>query len=295
MRCNLCPRKCNIDRSTGKGYCNCGNKIRVARSDLHMWEEECISGTEGSGTIFFSGCNMQCVFCQNHEISFDGVGVEIDVERLCELMLELELKGANNINLVTGTHFMTLICRAIELARNNGMCIPVVYNTSSYENVDSLKMLEGLVDVYLPDFKYMDDELAIRYSKAPGYAGIATAAIDEMVRQCGGTDKEAYDVRGIMQKGVIVRHMILPGHTRDSINILGYLHERYGDKINISIMSQYTPVNDLKDYPEINRTITKREYEKVCSYAVDIGIEKGYFQEGKVAMESFIPRFDFKG
>ena len=275
MKCNLCPRKCNIDRCVGKGYCNSGDKIKVARSDLHMWEEECISGTEGSGTIFFTGCNMQCVFCQNHDISYNGVGVEIDVERLCELMLELENRGANNINLVTGTHFIKMICRAIEMARNNGMCIPVVYNTSSYENVDSLKMLEGLVDVYLPDFKYMDDELAIRYSKAPGYAGIATEAIDEMVRQCGGMDKEFYDERGIMQRGVIVRHMILPGHTRDSINILGYLHERYGDKISISIMSQYTPVNDLKEYPEINRTITKREYEKVCNYAVNIVIENG--------------------
>lgn len=295
VACNLCPRKCNIDRTSAVGYCQMGADVMVARADLHMWEETCISGKEGSGTIFFSGCNLKCVYCQNHEISAGGKGVKITTKRLAELMLELEDKKANNINLVTGNHFIDQICESIRIARDNGLSIPIVYNTSSYENVESLRLLEGVVDVYLPDFKYYDDALAVRYSNAPQYCDIATRAIDEMVRQCGGSDKETYDSRGIIKRGVIVRHMVLPSHTKDSMKVLEHLHRRYGDDISISIMSQYTPVNRLDDYPEIGRTITRREYAKVCDFAIDIGIEKGYFQEGGVALESFIPEFDFLG
>lgn len=264
----------------------------MSRVGLHMWEEPCISGSEGSGTIFFAGCNLRCVFCQNHEISDGGKGKEVTVERLAELMLQLQDRNANNINLVTPSHYVPEICRAIILSKDNGLKIPVVYNTSSYENVDTIKMLDGLVDVYLPDFKYYDNDIAVKYSKAPAYREIATKALDEMVRQCG---VDVFDDRKIMTEGVIVRHLILPGYTKDSMRVLDYLHERYEDSISISIMSQYTPMNSVADYPELNRPITKREYDKVCNYAINIGIEKGFFQEGDVAKESFVPDFDFDG
>lgn len=292
MKCNICPRKCNIDREKTYGYCQSGAMVKVSRVGLHMWEEPCISGSEGSGTIFFAGCNLRCVFCQNHEISDGGKGKEVTVERLAELMLQLQDRNANNINLVTPSHYVPEICRAIILSKDNGLKIPVVYNTSSYENVDTIKMLDGLVDVYLPDFKYYDNDIAVKYSKAPAYREIATKALDEMVRQCG---VDVFDDRKIMTGGVIVRHLILPGYTKDSMRVLDYLHERYEDSISISIMSQYTPMNSVADYPELNRTITKREYDKVCNYAINIGIEKGFFQEGDVAKESFVPDFDFDG
>jgi len=292
MKCNNCPRKCNIDRNEHYGYCQSPAKIKVSRYGLHMWEEPCISGREGSGTIFFSGCNMKCIFCQNHEISTGKKGAEITVDRLSELMLILQEEKANNINLVTPSHYVPEICKAIIIAKDNGLSIPIVYNTSSYENVESIKMLEGLVDIYLPDFKYYDNDIALRYSKAPEYRDIATRAIDEMVRQCGG---DFYDEREIMTRGVIVRHLILPGHTKDSMKIMEYLHDRYGDSICISIMSQFTPMIFVADYPELNRKITAREYNKVCDYALNIGIERGFFQEGDVAKDSFVPEFDFEG
>ena len=292
MRCNICPRKCNIDRSVNPGYCLAGDKVLVARADMHMWEEPCISGSEGSGTIFFAGCNLKCVFCQNHQISGHAAGKEVTVERLAEVMIELQERHANNINLVTAAHFVQEVSRAIVIAKDQGLTIPVVYNTSSYEEVQALQMLDGLVDVYLPDFKYFDNELANRYSKAPDYREIATEAIDEMVRQ---RSEQKYNENGIMTQGVIVRHLILPGHTKDSMKILDYLHERYGDKISISIMSQYTPLEIVEAYPELNRTITAREYDKVCDHALEIGIENGFIQEGNVAKESFIPVFDFEG
>ena len=289
MKCTLCPQECDVDRKLYKGYCNSGENIRISRSDLHMWEEECISGENGSGTIFFSGCNLQCVFCQNQAISRGEVGKIITTKELADSMLELQSRSANNINLVTAAHFLPKVIEAIDIARKAGLSIPIVYNTSSYEKAEAIRSLNGYVDVYLPDFKYYSNELALKYSKVPDYSIVATKAIDEMVRQC---PEVIFDDRGIITKGVIIRHLILPGHTNDSKNVLKYLHERYGSSVYISIMNQYTPMGRLENYPELDRMVTKREYDKVVDYAVAIGIENGYIQEGNTASESFIPDFD---
>lgn len=289
MSCNLCPRKCNIDRSTGIGYCQSDNTIKIARSSLHMWEEPCISGAEGSGTIFFAGCNLRCVFCQNREISRGNVGKSYSVEELADIMLRLEQEGANNINLVTATHYVDKIIPALEKARTKGLRLPIVYNTSSYENVTTIQSLNGYVDIYLPDFKYYDNEIALKYSFAGDYRQIAIEAIDEMVRQCG---QACFDDKNMMTRGVIVRHLILPGYTKDSKEVIKLLHDRYGNKIYISIMNQYTPLDIVKDYPELNRKITTYEYDKVVDYAISIGVENGFVQEGDTASESFIPDFD---
>lgn len=289
MKCNICPRKCNKDRKDGFGYCRSGDDIKISRSSLHMWEEMCISGKEGSGTIFFSGCNLRCVYCQNREISRSCVGKTVSIEGLSDIMLKLQDDGANNINLVTPTHYADKIIPAIKRAKDNGMNLPIVYNTSAYESVETIKLLEGYIDIYLPDFKYYDNELALKYSFAGDYREVAVNAIDEMVRQC---QEESFDDRGMMTCGVIVRHMILPGFTGDSRKIIKLLHDRYGDKIYISIMNQYTPLDIVKEYPELNRKITKREYDKVVDYAIELGIEKGFIQEGETALESFIPDFE---
>ncbi|MBO5454606.1 MAG: radical SAM protein [Clostridia bacterium] len=290
MTCNLCPRKCNIDRQHKKGLCNTYDKILAANASLHMWEEPCISGDKGSGTVFFSGCNLKCVYCQNRNISLNNTGKEISVERLAEIFLELQKKGAHNINLVTGTHFADKIACAIGIARNNGLSVPVVYNCSGYESHETLKMLEPFVDIYLPDFKYWDASLSDKYSKAPDYPQVAKQAIDEMVKQ-----KElVFDDDGMMKQGVLVRHLCLPGYVENSKNILKYLHESYGNRIIISIMNQFTPAN-LEDYPEINRKLTKEEYDLIVAYALSYGIENAYIQEGETASESFIPDFDCRG
>ena len=292
--CRLCPRNCGVDRTAGrKGYCGEDCSIVVARAALHMWEEPCISGREGSGTVFFSGCNLRCVFCQNYDLSRAKAGVLITADRLADIFTELESKGANNINLVTPTHFVPQIKEALELARRKGLRLPIVYNCGGYESVDTLRMLEGYVDVWLPDFKYRSDELAMRYSGAADYFERASEAIAEMVRQTGGTCE--FDKNGIMTRGVIVRHLVLPGHTADSKRLLRYLHENYGDSIYISIMNQFTPMTDLSEYPEINRTLSKEEYDRVVSFAERIGITKGFIQQGETAKESFIPAFDGEG
>lgn len=265
----------------------------VARAALHMWEEPCISGEAGSGTVFFAGCNLRCVFCQNFNLSRARAGIEISVDRLAEIFLELMSKGANNINLVTPTHYVPQIIRAIDIARAQGMSLPIVYNCGGYESVDTLKMLEGYVDVWLPDFKYRSDETAMRYSKAGDYFSCASLAVAEMVRQTKG--ENIFDENGIMTRGVIVRHLILPGQTADSKRVLRYLHETYGDSIYISIMNQFTPMTDLSDYPEINRTLTDDEYRRVVDFAERIGIVQGFVQEGATASESFIPEFDGEG
>lgn len=289
MLCNECPRHCNIDRSIAAGFCGMSDKIMVARAALHMWEEPCISGEEGSGAVFFSGCNLRCVFCQNACIARGGTGVEITVDRLAEIFLELQDKKANNINLVTPSHYVKEIVEALTMAKNNGLTIPVVYNTSSYELVDTLKSLDGLVDIYLPDFKYVDSSLAMRYSHAKDYYEVACAALAEMHRQIG---KCSFDKRGIMTHGIIVRHLILPGHTADSKRVIKYIKDTYGDDVFISIMNQYTPLPHVSDYPEINRKVTQREYDNVVDYAIDIGVTNGFIQEGGVAEESFIPEFN---
>lgn len=306
MNCVLCPRNCNIDRSKSQGYCFCSDKIKVSRASLHMWEEPCISGEEGSGTIFFAGCNMRCVYCQNSKISSGEVGKEITIDKLSDIMLSLQNKGANNINLVTAGHFVNSVIKAIEIARRKGLSIPIVYNTSSYEKVEQIKALDGYVDIYLPDFKYYDDELAIKYSNAKGYREIATMAIDEMVRQCGNLE---VDSRNMMKRGVIVRHLVLPGLTEDSKHIIKHLYDRYGNKVYISIMNQFTPpelidkngkggrfsINNEAIYPELNRKITEEEYDEVVDYAIELGVENGFIQEGETASESFIPDFDLTG
>jgi len=293
--CSICPRGCAKSREGRDfGYCGVGNRIKVARAALHMWEEPCISGEEGSGAVFFSGCNMGCVYCQNHEISGGNAGVDISEERLSEIFLELEDKGANNINLVTPTHYVLQIIRAIEISRGKGLKLPIVYNTSAYEKVETLKLLEGFVDIYLPDCKYYDELRAIRYSKAAGYYDVAIRAIREMYRQVGNP---YFDEKGIMKKGVIVRHMILPEGKKDSKEVIKRIYEEFGDDVYLSIMSQYTPVESVnyESYPELNRKVTKREYESVVDYAIELGIENAFIQEGDVAKESFIPDFDLSG
>lgn len=295
-KCNLCPRNCGVDRSLLTGACNSGDKCKIVRAALHYWEEPCISGENGSGTIFFSGCSLGCVFCQNYAIS-DGkseYGVEVTVDRLVEIFYELQDKGANNINFVTPTHYMPHIKEAIIRARKKGFKLPFIYNTSGYEKVDMIKELDGLIDVYLPDMKYFDEELGQTYSKAKDYFKRASEAICEMVRQTG---KAEFDENGMIKKGVIVRHMILPNHTRDSKEVIEYLYKTYGDEIFISIMNQYTPVKTSRreKYPELGRSITAREYDKVIDYALSIGVKNAYIQEGETNKESFIPNFNGEG
>lgn len=296
MKCDLCPRKCLVDRKKGeKGICGQTENLKVARAALHFWEEPCISGDAGSGAVFFSGCPLHCVFCQNENIANGTVGKEISLERLVDIFLELQEKRANNINLVTPGHFVPQIVKALDQARKEGLTLPVVYNTSSYETVDTIKMLEGYVDIYLPDFKYMSPVLSKKYSHAPDYAEVAKAAIAEMVRQTGKAVFVNGDEDNLILSGTIVRHLTLPGCMTDSMQILKYLHDTYGDMIYISIMNQFTPLSNLEKYPELNRRITDEEYETLVDYAIEIGIENGFIQEGNTAEESFIPAFDCEG
>ena len=291
--CLLCPRKCGINRSTGQtGVCGVSSEIKVARAALHYWEEPCISGKKGSGAVFFSGCSLHCVFCQNREISDGKEGKVISKERLSDIFIELVDKGANNINLVTPGQYIPDIVWAVNDAKSRGMKLPIIYNTSGYENVTELKLLEGIVDVYLPDFKYMDSTLSARYSRAKDYPSVAKQALSEMVRQ--QPDVVIDDATGLIQKGVIVRQLLLPGHVNDAKAVLKYLYDTYHDHVYISMMSQFTPIA-LKDYPEINRTVTRREYERLVDYALEIGITNAFIQEGDVAKDSFIPAFDCEG
>lgn len=261
-----------------------------------MWEEPCISGEEGSGTIFFDGCNLRCVFCQNYEISRGEHGKEVSIPKLSEIMLELEQKGANNINLVTPTHYADEIGLAAAGAKDMGLKIPILYNSSGYESVETLRKLEGIIDIYLPDHKYISSELSSAFSNAADYHEVADRALHEMVRQCGVAE---YDNRAVMKKGVIVRHMVLPGHTKDSMAVMKYLYETFSNGILVSIMSQYTPIERnlsviSEKFPELKRAVTKREYEKVVNYAIELGIENAFIQGGDVQKESFIPEFDVK-
>lgn len=291
--CLLCPRKCGINRRTGQtGVCGVSSEIKVARAALHYWEEPCISGKRGGGAVFFSGCSLHCVFCQNREISDGKEGKVISKERLSDIFMELAGKGANNINLVTPGQYIPDIVWAVNDAKSRGMKLPIIYNTSGYENVTELKLLEGIVDVYLPDFKYMDSTLSARYSRAKDYPSVAKQALSEMVRQ--QPDVVIDDATGLIQKGVIVRQLLLPGHVNDAKAVLKYLYDTYHDHVYISMMSQFTPIA-LKDYPEINRTVTKREYERLVNYALEIGITNAFIQEGDVAKDSFIPAFDCEG
>jgi len=292
MLCNLCPRNCNTDRDTSPGYCRVTNRIKISRAALHFWEEPCISGENGSGTVFFSGCNMGCVYCQNNNISHGAFGKEITTQRLAQIFLELQQQKAHNINLVTPTHFAPQITDAVKLAKSNGLCIPVVYNTGSYEKPQSIEALKDTVDIYLPDFKYISAETAQKYSFCADYPDVAKKAIDAMIKQTGPC---AFDDDGIIKKGVIVRVLVLPGYADEAKRIIEYLYRTYGDDIYISIMSQYTPCTDLDKYPEINRKLTQQEYDEVVDFAVELGLENGFLQEGEAASESFIPPFDLQG
>lgn len=295
-KCTLCPRNCFVNRKLGeKGICGQTSTLKVARAALHFWEEPCISGEKGSGAVFFSGCALHCVFCQNQEIANGSVGKEISNERLSEIFLELQEKGANNINLVTPGHFMPQIVPAIERARNQGLNLPIVYNTSSYENVDTIRKLEGIVDIYLPDFKYMSSSLSEKYSHAPDYGEVAKKVVAEMVRQTGEASFYEKEGQELIQRGVIVRHLILPGCVEDSKNIIRYLYETYGDTIYLSIMNQFTPLKNVEKYPELNRKLTEDEYDEVVDFAIDLGVENGFIQEGETAEESFIPDFNCEG
>ena len=288
MRCNLCPRNCNVDRENGEfGYCGASNELVIARYSLHMWEEPVISGESGSGTIFFSYCNMRCCYCQNYEISEFHKGRIVSVEEFSDICLELQEKGANNINLVTPTHFVDKIIKGLKLARRKGLVIPVVYNSSGYENVETINVLDGLVDIYLPDLKYYDDSYAFKYSKARDYFEYASSAILEMVRQVGSVE---IDDNGMMKKGVVVRHLLLPGMLEDSKRIIKYLYDTFGDKIIISIMNQYTPVREL-EYDELNNRVSDCEYDELINYAYDLGVRNAFIQEGETQKASFIPDF----
>lgn len=291
MNCNLCPRNCMVDREKKLGFCGAGSTIKIARASLHHWEEPCISGENGSGTVFFSFCPLKCVFCQNYELSHENSGREISVEKLAEIFLNLQEQNAHNINLVTPTHFVPQIIEALKIAKSSGLSIPIVYNTSGYETVDTLKMLDGYIDVYLPDFKYYSNTLAKKYSGVSNYFEIATEALKEMFRQVG---EFTLDENGIIKRGMIVRHLILPGCVNDSKDVIAHVYDLFRDKIFISIMNQYTPLSHVAKYPEINRKVTQEEYDDVVEFALSLGIENAFIQEGEAANESFIPNFNEK-
>lgn len=286
-KCIICPRECGVNRNNSElGFCKCTNEIKIANYSLHKWEEPCISGENGSGTVFFSHCNLKCIYCQNFEISALHKGCTISIEKLASIFLKLQNKKAHNINLVTPTHYTPLIKDAIIKAKERGLIIPIVYNTSGYEKTDTLKTLEGLIDVYLPDLKYYYNKTAINYSNAKDYFKYATTAIEEMYRQVGKVKIE----NNIIKKGVIVRHLVLPGHIEESKKIIKYLYEKYKNNIYISIMNQYTPINKTK-YPNLNRTLKEEEYNEVVNYAYDIGVRYAFIQEEETCKESFIPVF----
>lgn len=291
--CTLCPRNCQVDRAAGQtGYCGMPAQIMAARASLHLWEEPCLVGENGSGTVFFSGCNLKCVFCQNHDIAVGQTGKAISCSRLGEIFLELQKKGAANINLVTPTHYIPQIRSALLQAKTLGLTLPIVYNCGGYEKPEALRLLDGLIDIYLPDFKYYSSQLSLKYSNAPDYYARACDALAEMYRQTGPC---IFDDQGLLQRGIIVRHLLLPGQTKDSMKILQYLQDTYGDAVWISIMNQYTPLPYAASIPDLNRKVTEREYDRVVDFAIRLGIQNAFIQEGETAQESFIPPFNLEG
>lgn len=287
-KCDLCPRRCLINRTIKPGKCGMMDKLVIAKAYKHMWEEPPISGTNGSGTIFFTGCNLKCIFCQNYEISSKLIGQEVTIEEFSNICLNLEKDGAHNINLVTPTFFVPLIIEGIKLARKKGLKIPIVYNTSGYETIDTIKLLDGIVDIYLPDFKYYDDTLANKYSHITDYFKYASSSLKEMYKQVG---KPKFNKDGIMTSGIIVRHLMLPTHLDDSKKIIKYLYDNYKDNIYISIMNQYTPIKKFDRFKELNNKVSDDDYNELIDYAIDLGIKNAYIQEGETQSESFIPDF----
>lgn len=291
-KCRLCPRKCGADRLNGEtGFCGAGRRIRIARAALHFWEEPCVSGESGSGTVFFSNCTMKCVYCQNYEVSTNNLGYEVTESELADIFLDLEKQGANNINLVTPTHYVPQIIAALTIARDNGLALPVVYNTGGYETTETIKMLRGYVDVYMPDFKYFSNEAAVRYSRAADYREYALAAIDAMFRQVGAPQ---INEKGIIQRGVIIRHLMLPGMLSDTVHIINYVNKTYGNNVFFSLMSQYTPVRHIEEYEQLNHKLSERSYNAAVGLCERLGMDRVFIQDGEAASESFIPEFTGK-
>ena len=289
QKCEICPHKCKIDRTKNQvGRCKSKDTVKLALASIHNFEEPCISGRNGSGTVFFSNCNLSCEFCQNYEISQQGLGKEISIERLAEIFIEQQLRGADNINLVSPTSYAVQIIEAIKIAKNNGLKIPIIYNTNGYENVETLKLLEGYIDVYLPDLKYAENDLAKKYSKIENYFEIATSAIKEMYRQVGENE---YDENGIIKKGIIIRHLILPNHTENSKKVLKWIAENMPENITVSVMAQYFPTYKAKEIKDINRKITKYEYQKIENYLYSLDLENGYIQEMGNNEEIYVPKW----
>lgn len=287
-KCEICPRKCKVNRYEKKGYCRCDDKVRIALVSKHYFEEPCISGRNGSGTIFFSNCNLNCVFCQNHDISQGGKGIDVTIERLAEIMLEQQERGANNINLVTPTMYVEQIIKAIDIAKDGGLNIPIVYNTNGYEEVETIKKLNGYIDIYLPDFKYFTNELAIKYSKAPNYFEKVTSALLEMQSQF---DEYVFDGE-IMQKGMIVRHLVLPNHIQNSKNVLKWIKDNLRKDIYVSVMAQYFPTYKAIGDELIGRKLSFSEYRKIEQYFYSLDIENGYIQDLGKHEEEFVPDFN---
>ena len=290
--CRLCPRSCGIDRFNQIGFCGASDKVKIALVSLHQWEEPCLVGTNGAGIVFFSNCNLRCCFCQNHQISQGGCGVEVTIERLTEIFLEQQERGAANIDLVTPTHYVPQIITALDIAKSKGLNIPIVYNSNGYENVETIELLKGYVDIFLPDLKYFDDETAVRYSSAPNYFEIASKAIAKMFELVGSTE---FDSSRLMKRGLIVRHLILPNYRHESMKIVKWLYKTFGNAIYISLMNQYMPMFNSAKYKELNRRLTTFEYDSVINYALELGIKNCYIQVGKTASKEFVPNFNLDG
>lgn len=289
-KCNLCPRKCSVNRLNGElGFCNASQDVKVAKVSLHQWEEPCISGTVGSGTIFFSNCNLKCVFCQNHTISVGGLGNIVSIERLSEIFLEQQKRGAHNINLVTPTHYVPQIIEALKIAKSKGLNIPILYNSNAYESIDTIKALSGFIDVYLPDLKYCKNKYAIKYSNAPNYFNIASKVIAEMISQVG---EAKFDNEGLIQKGVIIRHLMLPNLLFDSKKIIDFIYSTFNDSAYISLMNQYTPMHKAAKYAEINKPLNPTHYDALIDYCITLGITKCFIQESGTCSKDFVPDFD---
>lgn len=292
QNCNLCPRRCGVNRTQRAGFCGAGDKVRIALVSLHQWEEPCLVGEKGAGTVFFSYCNLRCVYCQNHEISHGGKGEEVTVARLAGIFLEQQARGAATLDLVTPTHYVPQIVAALDMAKEKGFALPVVYNSSGYETVETIEALRGYVDVFLPDLKYREEASGSAYSAASDYFACASAAIRKMVEIAGPVQ---FAADGQLQKGVLVRHMILPGHRHESMAIVKWLWETFGKTIQVSLMSQYTPMYKASEHKKINRRLTTFEYESVVDYALRLGLENAYVQERRSASEEFVPDFNGAG
>lgn len=292
-KCNLCPRKCFVNRLNGElGFCKASKDIKIAKVTLYNWEEPCISGTSGSGTVFFSNCNLNCVFCQNHKISQESAGKIVSINRLSEIFLEQQQNGAHNINLVTPTHYVPQIIEALKLAKSKGLSIPILYNSNAYENIETIRALKGFIDVYLPDLKYYRDKYALKYSKAPNYFNIASEVIGEMVSQVG---EVKFDDDGIIQKGVIIRHLMLPGLLFDSKKVIDFIYTTFSESVYISLMNQYTPMHQAFKYPEINKPLNPNHYDSLIDYCLNLGITKCFIQECGTDSKAFVPDFDLTG